>query len=234
MVIGRSSSGYFLKDKFSHWLSRSVPSSHLVCFYENATYKTNSDNSKLDVDVESTCSSNEQSDSNDDSGFNWESKHKGQFCQWVNTHHQTSTPKKASANSISLQIIIVSSKELPLSSDESSTIDIGSEIVTDEISNPWGDMEVDNIPIEIVDNLNFSEDDEPKIMGTLKGAEILFWPLSDDEHVVAALKFNLVINSNSHPVSFHGIGNECPCPPVITQVAKGNAACLFNSFSLVW
>ena len=81
MVIGRSSSGYFLKDQFSHWLSRSVPSSHLVCFYENATYKTNSDNSKLDVDVESTCSSNEQSDSNDDSGFNWESKHKGQFCQ---------------------------------------------------------------------------------------------------------------------------------------------------------
>ena len=73
-----------------------------------------------------------------------------------------------------MQIIIVSSKELPLSSDESSTIDVGSEIVTDEISNPWGDMEVDDIPIEIVDNLNFSEDDEPKIMGTLKGAEILF------------------------------------------------------------
>ena len=51
---------------------------------------------------------------------------------------------------------------------------MGSEIVTDEISNPWGDMAVDDIPIEIVDNLNFSEDDEPKIMGTLEGAEILF------------------------------------------------------------
>ena len=80
-VVGRSQSGYFLKDRFSHWLSRSIPRSQLVHFYENATYKTNSDNSKLDVDVESTCSSNEESDSNDDSGFNQESKPKRQFCQ---------------------------------------------------------------------------------------------------------------------------------------------------------
>ena len=36
----------------------------------------------------------------------------------------------------------------------------------------------------------------------------------------------------SHPVSFHGIGNQCPCPPLITQSAKGNGACLFNPFSL--
>ena len=123
-VVGRSPSGYFLKDKFSHRLSRSVPSSQLVCFYENATYKANLDITKSDVDAQSTCSSTEQSDSNDDMVFNKAKKCKGQFCQRVQTvPHKTLTPKK-DAKCIPSQIIIVSSKELPLSSDESSTIDV--------------------------------------------------------------------------------------------------------------
>ena len=69
----------------------------------------------------------------------------------------TYTPKK-SKNPVSSQIIIISSKELPHSSDESSTIDVG----TDEIisgagklnTNPWGDMDVKDIPIEIVNDLH--------------------------------------------------------------------------------
>ena len=114
-----------------------------------------------------------------------------------------------------------------MSSDESSNIDVGS-----EIDNPWGNMDVNDIPIEIVDNLNFSEDDEPEITKDYKGCDILFEPLNDHECRVVALKFNLVINESSHPVSFIGIGNTCPCPPMITQSAKPNGACLFNSFSL--
>ena len=127
-----------------------VPSSQLVHFYENAAYKANSEITKSDLDAQSTCSSTEQSDSNDDMVFNEAKKHKGQFCQRVQTvPHKTLTIKKY-AKCIPSQIIIVLSKELPLSSDESSTIDVGS-----EIDNPWGNMDVNDIPIEIVDQSKF-------------------------------------------------------------------------------
>ena len=186
-----------------------------MCFYENATYKANSDITKSDVDAQSTCSSTEQSNSNDDMVFKEAKKCKGQFCQRVQTvPHKTLTPKK-DAKCVPSQIIIVSSKELPLSSDESSTIDVGS-----EIDNPWGNMDINDIPIEIVDNLNFSEDDEPEITKDYKGCDILFEPLNDQECRVVALKFNLVINESSHPVSFIGIGNTCPCPPHDNSVCK--------------
>ena len=65
---------------------------------------------------------------------------------------------KNKKNPVSSQIIIISSKELPHSSGESSTIDAG----TDEIisgagksnTNPWGDMDVKDIPIEIINDLH--------------------------------------------------------------------------------
>ena len=38
---------------------------------------------------------------------------------------------------------------------------------------------------------------------------------------------------NSHPVKFTGIGKLCSYPPLITQEAKPNGACLFNSFSML-
>ena len=47
------------------------------------------------------------------------------------------------------------------------------------------------------------------------------------------MKFNLVINANSHPIKFTGIGKLCPYPPLITQEANPNGACLFNSFSML-
>ena len=47
------------------------------------------------------------------------------------------------------------------------------------------------------------------------------------------MKFNLVINGKTHPVKFIGYGKLCPYPPVITQAAKLNGACLFNSFAML-
>ena len=139
----------------------SVPASQLVWFYENQTYKTNSNNTQFETE------SNDMSDdSQDDMVFNFSSNHKGESCQRANIPnlHKTLTPKKTQ-DAVSSQIVIVSSKELPMSSDESSTIDIGTEFSQPNspvlsVTNQWGDMDIDNIPIEIVDDLIFSGDEE--------------------------------------------------------------------------
>ena len=68
----------------------------------------------------------------------------------------TSTP-------IKYQITIVSSQEMPLSSDESDTICVG----TEEIPyNPFGNMDVDQILIEIIDDLNDLSDDDVTVTAT--------------------------------------------------------------------
>ena len=51
----------------------------------------------------------------------------------------------------------MSSQEMPPSSDESETIDDGG---TECSNNPFGDMNVEDIPIEIVDDLNDLTGDE--------------------------------------------------------------------------
>ena len=52
-----------------------------------------------------------------------------------------------------------------MSSDESSTIDVGTEFSQPNspacgMTNPLGDMDIDEVPIEIVDDLIFSDDEE--------------------------------------------------------------------------
>ena len=140
----------------------SVPALQLVQFYENQTYKTNSDNTQFKT--ESTGSSNDMSDdSNDDMVFMLSTNCKGQSCQKANipNFQKPSTPKK-SQDTVSSQIVIVSSKELLMSSDESSTIDVGTECSQPNAGtrNPWGDMDINDVPIEIVDDLIFSGDEE--------------------------------------------------------------------------
>ena len=160
-MTGRSATGYFLHNRFSHQLVHSVPASQLVQFYENQTYTTNSDNTWFETE------SNDMSDdSQDDMVFTFSSNCKGQSCQRANIPnlHKTLTPKKTQ-DAVFSQIVIVSSKELPMSSDESSTIDIGTEFSQPNspacsLTNQWGDMDIDDIPIEIVDDLMFSSDEE--------------------------------------------------------------------------
>ena len=63
-MTGRSATGYFLHDRFSHQLVHSIPASQLVQFYENQTYKTNSDSTQFKTE------SNDMSDdSHDDMVF---------------------------------------------------------------------------------------------------------------------------------------------------------------------
>ena len=222
-----------------------MPASQLVKFFENKTYqcdkKTNTvqgDDSESDLSV--------QMDLSDDDDYipdNSDSPSHHQKCQRMQSFQSqesmtTSTPKK-SKKSVSSQIIIISSKELPHSSDESSTIDAG----TDEIifgagklnTNPWCDMDVKDIPIEIVNDLHEhdSNRDDTVMYELTPSSSFVFNPLCDEDRRIAVMKFNLVIKGKSHPVNFSGLGNFCPCPPTIHHKAKANGTCLFNAFSML-
>ena len=102
----------------------------------------------------------------------------------------TSTPIKS-------QIVIMSSKEMAFSSDESETLSVG----TEPMNFPLGNVNIDDIEIEIVEDLN--DDHLP----------IHFWPLGEDDRKVAAMKFSLVINSKTHPVKQSGFGEIISKPP---------------------
>ena len=68
-----------------------------------------------------------------------------------------------------------------MSSDESSTtstIDVCIESVAP--ANPWGDMDVKDIPIEIVDHFSDSEDSVLVYDSTAK-TQVIFEPLTDDD-----------------------------------------------------
>ena len=137
----------------------------------------------------------------------------------------TSTPVKS-------QIIIASSKEMPPSSDESDTVDVcGPEI--SKTKNPFGDMNVFDIPIEIVDDFNDISGVDVTVTEVQGPPICLFTPLSDEDWVSVAIKFSLVINSKSHPVTNFGIGKVMSNPPTVSISACANGACLFNSFSLL-
>ena len=125
----------------------------------------------------------------------------------------------------------MSSHEMPPSSDDSETINVGIEFPTHTPQNPFGNLNMDNIPIEIVDDLNDTSQDVT-VTSVIKGQSVIFSPLNDQERTVAAQKFSLVISANTHPVKYTGVGNYFPHPPCITTKAKGNGACLFNSSSL--
>ena len=82
----------------------------------------------------------------------------------------TSTPLKS-------QIVIVSSQEMPPSSDKSETIDVGTE---DFQSNPFGEMNINDIPIEIVDDLNDVSDVDVMVTTVEAPPVCIFSPLNDE------------------------------------------------------
>ena len=141
----------------------------LVWFYENKKYKTNDKGQVVDSSMYDDCTMSDVTGSNVDTesqGQNVDTEEMGVDCSTCqhadvyvpNTNPKTSTPVK------SQQIVIVSSQEVPVSSDESINIDINTEMSTlgeNQLAikspNPWGDKGVHEISIEIVDNLNDSE-----------------------------------------------------------------------------
>ena len=139
---------YYLMDRYSHKLSCSVPGSQLCHFYEKAKYRSDG----ITSEIEPLNTNWESVESDDDRSSKL-------TCQRVSGKYiqaKTSTPKK-DADNIALQIVIISSKELPMSSDDSSTctIDVGTEALSP--MNLWGDMDVQDILIEIVDHFSDSK-----------------------------------------------------------------------------
>ena len=93
---------------------------------------------------------------------------------------KTSTPVKLE------QIIIASGQEVPVSSDESETLDVGVE------PNPWGEIPVSEISIEIVDNLKESSS-TTQVEQVDAAPVVYFTPLNDEDRIAAGLRFNLVL-----------------------------------------
>ena len=220
-MVGKSgANAYYLMDCYSHKLTQSVPGSQLVCFYEKEKYKDDGKTSEiqpLNSDVDSVESDDDMSSTT--------------TCQSVYSLPKTSTPKK-NVDNVGSQIVIISGKELHMSSDDSSTCTIN--VSTEALSpvNPWGNMDIQDIPIEIVDHFSDLEE-SVHVVDSMHKSLFSFKPLTDEDRQICALEFNLVINANSHPVKFTGIGKLCPYLPLITQEAKPNGACLFNRFSML-
>ena len=125
---------------------------------------------------------------------------------------------------IQSQLVIISSKDgaCSVTSEESSLIDVGAD-------NLWGNMDVNDRPMQFVSDPIAS--DNELIISTDKCIE-KFEPLSGSNRKRIAMKSNFCVSSIDK-VEYTGNGNHCTSPPVITQKATGNGACLFNSFSIL-
>ena len=127
------------------------------------------------------------------------------------------------------------SNDTPFSSDES-VLDVGvDDNVQDKIVNPWGDMNVDDILLDIdIDiDTDSSTTSEPIIVKPEKAPDIIFSPLSNTECLNSAKKFYIKLRPSKHTIHFKGIGLVFKNRPVVTIAAKPNGACLFSSMSLL-
>ena len=166
MVVSHSSTGnIYLKDKYSHFLLHSIPVGQLVHFNERKIYKISKNNIELSEEV------NEESETD-----------MKESCQRV----VPSFPKdlcncNLTSMPIKSQIVIMSSTENPLSSDESINIDVGLE--STEL-NPLESVDVSYIPMEIVENLFDDGDDSLNnvtVIDSCGSVQRKFVPLTDEQ-----------------------------------------------------
>ena len=209
VAISNNGSNFFLKNKYAHFLKCSVPVNQLVLFHEDKMYKVDKD-SKItydsDKDAESVVSDSNLEFPSDTECFQ-------------RTENYVRPKAPLTSTPIKSQIVIVLSTEMPLSSDDSETIDVGSGRVEHAL-NPWGDLNVDEIPIEIVDDLHQTGESDLTIVGEESQKEQQFRPLNIDDHKQVGLIFGLALNNTDHLLNFKGVGRNLPNPPVVTIAAK--------------
>ena len=129
----------------------------------------------------------------------------------------------------------MSSCEMLVSSDKSETIDV----VNDRNNNPWGDIPVDDIPIEIVDNLHndtdtdIDGDSSCDLVSVQTPPLMVFNLLMDEEFKLAGLKLFLALNPSNHALKYSGVSKIFSKEPVVTISAKSDGSCLFNMFSIL-
>ena len=222
-ICGHSSAGnsYYLSDRHSNPLKKPVPASHLVHFYDKkGSYCKRTD----DCNYDDTLSS---------SDIDYLSDEKNN-CNRAKIYRPSESKIPHTSTPIKPQIVIMSSKEMPVSSDESETINVGHEMALGKV---FGDLNVDDIPIQIVDDLmNSTEQDSDDTIIMTDGAQpvdVCFNPLNDLYRCAAALKFSLVISGATHPVVNIGVCMIMKTPPTVTIKACANGGCLINTFALL-
>ena len=157
-------------------------------------------------------------------------------CQRSKVHCQYGKhDKDQQENLVPSQITILQSNVMPFLSDES-VLDVGVDDYVqgnDKIFNPWGDMNVNNIPLEIdMDtDSDSSMNKEPLIVKSEKPPDVVFSPLSNIECLNSAKKFYIKLRPSDHTIHFKGIGLVFKHRPVVTIAARPDGACLFNSMS---
>ena len=104
------------------------------------------------------------------------------YCQRSNVYHQhRQCDKDKKENLVPSQIMIMQSNDTPFSSDES-VLDVGmDDYVQDnhKIFNPWGDMNVNDIPLDIDTDTDSSTNTEPVTVKAEKPPDVVFTPLSN-------------------------------------------------------
>ena len=137
-IHSHSSTGnsYYLINRHSHSLKKPVPASHLVhCYNNKGSHSKETD----DCSYDEISSSSDLEDSSDEKSN----------CKRAKIYKPTESSNPVTSTPIKSQIIIMSSKEMPPSSDESKMIDVG----TNDLQNVFDNINVDEIPIEIIDDL---------------------------------------------------------------------------------
>ena len=179
LVVPCGTSGnYYLKDKYSHYLQRSVPPSQLVKFHEKKVYKMDR-NAKIVLEQSSDDGCNKLDDdfemcSEEESGIT-------SSCRCVMSKEKASQSPTMTSAPIKSQIVIMSSTEMPLPSDESVMIDVG---VEPDYCNLFGSLNVNEVYMEIVENL-YEDNDETMenvtIVDSHAGAPQKFLPLTYEQ-----------------------------------------------------
>ena len=217
-IVSISENGnLWLKDHFSHEMKKSMHPSQVVEYFENPKKKLLSD-SRLDS-----------------SGKSEESLFENLGCQRAQDYQPKKVDVPLTLTPIKSQIVIMSSCEMPVSSDESETIDVVNDRINDRNINPWGDIPVDDIPIEIVDNLHNDTDGDSScdLIDVQTPPPMVFNPLMDEEGKLAGVKFFLVLNPSDHALKYSGISKVFHNEPVVTISAKLDGYFLLNTFSIL-
>ena len=149
LITGQTQGGFLLRNKYAHQLKRSVPASQLVRYYgvmpvedeECVGADSDASDSGSEKELHQSCQRS--------SGLVKENKQKG--------------PEKKENTPIGGQIVIMATNDKGFSSSDESLIDV---VTNGKISNPFGNIDVNEIPIEIVEDLysdNSDADDELEV-----------------------------------------------------------------------
>ena len=129
-------------------------------------------------------------------------------CQRSRVHCQPNKHKETEKeNLVPSQITIMQSNDTPFSSDES-VLDVAVDYnVRDKIFNPWGDMNVNDIPLDITDtDTDSSTTSELMVVKTDQTPEVIFSPLSNIEHLNSTRNFHIKLKPSKHTIHLRGIG----------------------------